>query len=660
MKRFTALFLVLCIILGAVPVFAQNEVEEVLREVKKRIEIPEDLTEFNYSENKYDESLRYDFYWTNEKGNKEISVSSDSKGRVVRYNYYEYADRNYDRVLIDYTLEDARRLADKFLQKAYAEYFDDEGDTLDLSEDVISNYRGYQKNFTIYYDRIHEGLKVESNRVTVRVVATKDKIYIQSVNASLDEDGKYVQGEDVFGEEEQNERYEEKFPIKFYYATDYSGEKPEVKLFYSIEKGYVSYLTGETLEKERFDRYAITEETAEDSMAMGTLNKNEGFTPQEKAELEAMQNLIKPEEIEKTLRSLKLLGMTEDMKLNEIYTYKSDEDYFVNIGFKGEERNLFAAYNGVTGEIININSYFTIYDEKKEAAADKNVPEEDIKAFIRALAGDKVDETAGEIEVDDTRAGYNLHRVVNDVAYYENSISVTYDIKDGIIRRYSLNWDKDVSSFPKPDTAIGMEKAREILFEKGESENVYVNTKDGYAKAVTLAQAVEIKAENGEESYSVKNKKTVYTDVEGHWAEKEIKVLWEHDIYIPGDKFTPNEPITKKDMISIFAGCTGDSSSLYLDSGTVGIAKESENAQEDEELNKPVTRKEGFAALCKVLGYGEVAEFDIYKSSYIDMEACGSAEILKAMGILKGDKARGEDYLTYAEAAVMVYRYLAK
>ena len=74
------------------------------------------------------------------------------------------------------------------------------------------------------------------------------------------------------------------------------------------------------------------------------------------------------------------------------------------------------------------------------------------------------------------------------------------------------------------------------------------------------------------------------------------------------------------------------------------------------DIVKFICRKSDFDKL----GYGSIAEFDIYKSSFTDMEGDGSAEILKAMGVLIGNTARPDDYLTRAEAATMVYRYLSK
>lgn len=665
MKKVLAVLLVFVMAFAALPVMASTVAEDVLLKVKGKIEVPEELTEFNYSENKYEDVLRYDFNWRNEDYSKELYVSTDSRGRIVTYNYYEQMDYSADRTLIDYTLADAQPMAENAIKTMFPEYFGERVDRLVLDEEkTTSSYSGRYKSFSFTFDRVVDKIKVEANHVVVRIRATKEKIYLQSVNASLDEDEKFTVWEhNVVQENNKQKKYEEKFPISLYYATDYSENEPKVKLFYSIDKGYVQIFTGEIITAEYFDRYAGVMEDSTESMDAGgvLMNKNEAtLSPEEKGEIEKMESLIKPHEVETMLRGLKILKITDDMKFAESYTYKSDEKYFVRFALEGEDRHMNVVYNGETGEVTSISSYFTKYDKVEEKTEEFTIPEDEIKEFAKALSGTKTDETEISFTKSDNRATMNAKRIVNGVPFPENSIGVTYDAKEEMVTRYSIYWEEDTSNFPKVEDVIALEKAREIVFKDGVSD-CWVKQKEGYVGAITIPQNVTIDAVTGEEMYQNIDKKVKYTDIDTHWAKDIINILWEHDIYVAGEKFKPDEAIKQADMIRLFSACREagiipvgwDDKSITdyaVDNGFVEV----------NDSEKLMTRREAFKILAKILGYGEVAEFDIYKSSYADLEPCGSAEILKAMGVLQGDLARAEDNLTYAEAAVMVYRYLKR
>ncbi len=666
MKKVICCILMLCMVLSALPALAASGAESVLVSVKNKIDIPEDLTEFNYSENKYDDVLRYDFLWTDKDGTKEIYASSDALGRLVSYSYYDGNEIRDGRVLIKYTEDDGKALAEDFVRKAFCEYFENDlKDRLVLDESRTQHsYSGWQKRFTFYFDRVYDGVKVESNNVVVRVRALKDKMYVQSVTASLDTDCEFEETKPLFENSEREAKYEEKYPIELYYASDYSDGERKVRLFYKIEKGYVSYSTGEVVEREYFDRYAVTEDSMMNSMAGGAKKDDAGITVQEKAELDKMANLVKIEEIAKRLRGMKLLKFTDDLKLEKEYTYKRGEEYFINASFESELRYLSVTYNGQDGEIISISSYFKEYEDKKDIPEVTDKLKADMEAMVRELSGKRLDETKYEFEARDKRVSLKADRVVDGVLYYENGIYITYDLLMGIVTNYSIEWEKDVSSFQKTEEAMDVDKARQIVFEKGKSEDVFVKTKEGYTKAVTIGQGITIFADNGKSLYEQNEKADEYIDIAGHWAENEIQVLREHDIYIEGDKFTPDEPIRNADMLRLFSACR--ESGVYpirYDDKMICDASIAEGYTENADADKLVSREEAFDVLCEIIGYGDIAKLDIFKAGFEDsddFEHIGSAEILRGLGIIKGEKARAKAYLTYAEAAAMVYRFLAK
>ena len=79
-----------------------------------------------------------------------------------------------------------------------------------------------------------------------------------------------------------------------------------------------------------------------------------------------------------------------------------------------------------------------------------------------------------------------------------------------------------------------------------------------------------------------------------------------------------------------------------------------------------VTREEAFTYMTAFMGYSEIAAMtqifitDFADNSNISEDKIGSAAILRGMGIISGDgvSVRPKDYMTNAEAAVMLYNYL--
>ncbi|MBQ8003467.1 MAG: S-layer homology domain-containing protein [Clostridia bacterium] len=664
MKKLVSVLLAVIMVVSFLPVLAEELDTQVLLEVKSRVDIPSELTEFSYGESTYDNVLRYDFFWNDKDHKKEIYITSDSKGRIVSYNRYESMDYSSDRSLIGYNSQDAQTLAEAFVKKAFAEFFASSTDTLVLdTKKTTSSYSGRYKTFSFTFNRVYNSEKAESNFVSVRVRATKDTIYVQSVNASLDDEF------DVLSETLVNTgeaEYIKQFPIKLYYATDYYSENGGVTLFYTMDKGFVSRADGSVVTKKHFDRYA--EYGAEDSVmtestAGGAANKNTALTPEEKKALEENESLVKAETVAAMLSSIEILGIDSDMKIASTNINKYEEKYYVRFTLKNDTKTTNVTYMGKTGEVTSIYTYFSTAKAKDEAAREYTTPTGSIEAFVRTLSSSKIDETKKQYSTsaDNDYAELTAVRLVNNVEYPENSINVTYDFENSLVTRYSISWDEDVSSFPKPEEAIGINNAQAVMFDISPLYNTLVKTEDGYVHCVTIPQSVTLYAISGTNLNHKTGQKVKYTDIDSHWAKNEIEVLWEHDIYLEGDKFKPDEAVNQADMVLLFSACR--------DSGIVPVswakgrisAYAAENKYvEKAEPDKLMTRREAFEVMCSMLGYGDVAAFDIYKSSYTDLERCGSAEILKAMGVLTGDTARPDDYLTRAEAAVMVYRYLSR
>ncbi len=172
----------------------------------------------------------------------------------------------------------------------------------------------------------------------------------------------------------------------------------------------------------------------------------------------------------------------------------------------------------------------------------------------------------------------------------------------------------------------------------------------------------------------VEPKKVSYTDIEGHFAEKEIKVLADFDIYLEGTEFRPNEAILQKEFLTLLSKSLNYYGPVITEKSTKaeidefyaylvrdGIIREAEIAPDS-----AVTREEAVKYIIRALKYDKVADIKgIFQVSFKDSgsiseDLYGYVAIASGLGIIKGDGSnfRPKKNTTRGEAAVMIYNYL--
>ena len=150
-----------------------------------------------------------------------------------------------------------------------------------------------------------------------------------------------------------------------------------------------------------------------------------------------------------------------------------------------------------------------------------------------------------------------------------------------------------------------------------------------------------------------------YADVNGHYAQKEINILRKYGIGFEGGMFKPDEIITK----SQFAALTNS----VFGKNRFPVIMKSTNADINDETedNDPLTRATACIELIDAMGYDEIAKMDsIFLPQFADVkENVGYIAILAKMGVVSGDGSGNfspDEYLTRADAAIMIYNFLSK
>lgn len=143
----------------------QQAMKNALTAVKKRVKIPDRLTEFDYSMSTSFGTEMFSFTWSDKKTNEVIYITY-ANGIILSYEYIDY--RNYDSEkkvkqsfakLTDAQLIDYAKKAFKMLDP----------DLADKGKYSVGSIDLFGDNATINFDRMENGVAVEGNGGTIKV-----------------------------------------------------------------------------------------------------------------------------------------------------------------------------------------------------------------------------------------------------------------------------------------------------------------------------------------------------------------------------------------------------------------------------------------------------------------------------------------------------------
>jgi len=342
MKRIIALVLGLIMVIGCLPAMAQGDaaqMEVALIAVKGKVDIPEELSEFDSSSYTMDGKITYNFSWYDKDHTASIDINCDELGRIRSYHYYsdDMYKTSESNQLATVTRDEVAQYANKFMAKLLPETTMGEGDVLFCdAERITASVSSSGTRYYIPYKRIKEGVYVDGNVANINILATGNDMVVSNVSCSYDYDTQF-KVETELADFEPATTYESGFPAELVYVKNYDDEgKPYTKLVYRFKDsvaGYISAALGDVIEKDENNGYEVytTEAMAEDSVNMKAMAG--GLTKAEIAELDTVAGLKTAEEIEKTTRGITALKMDKGMKLQETAIRKADESYFMGLTF---------------------------------------------------------------------------------------------------------------------------------------------------------------------------------------------------------------------------------------------------------------------------------------------------------------------------------------
>jgi hypothetical protein len=646
-------------------------------------------------------------------------VRIDEDGTLLLYDrykpeYYQGEQKRFPKV----SEEEAKIIAEEFIKKVNPSVMA----CIRYSEDNQPSLAHYVYYFT--YARLVNDIPYYNNTVNVSINRdTGDVIYYYY---NWTDELEFPDTSNVISIEEAEKAYGEKMGLKLIYQS--SRVKDELKIFPIYVPKYDNYafgidaVTGEKIEIGRYYQPYYNRGVSKDEMALKQAAGGMGggevrLSPEEEKEVQEISNLISLEEAEKIARDSSEIGLDNENLSLENYNLSRDwankDEIIWSLNFRNKPstdskevyRYASVSINAKTGEI---KSFYTStpYNEGDKAKDDQDAAKAAVENFLKNFKPDKfelvdLDEEQRDriiiLEDSELPRTYWFHfsRKVNGIPFPGNGFSITYDAVNQKVMDFYMEW-YDVK-FPSVAGAISIEKANEELFEKVGLELQY---KEVYPKDTKEIDYANVKPEM-KLVYVVKSGKPLnldaytgnivnydgtpykeykiaeYTDIAGHYAEKQINMLAEYGISLEGTEFKPNQQIKQKEFFTLIVKTMNQYYAPILrDNSTEEelkkmydyLIREKIITADEKNPEAVVKREDSIKYIIRSLKYNEVAEIKgIYNCPFkdvdeIDPDLIGYITIASGLKIVNGYNGninpKGE--MTRAEAAVMIFNYLSR
>lgn len=720
MKRKIALLLSLILLLTMVfplqgyAAGLDKELENAIRTAKVKFSIPDDY-KFTSSMYTSQDKKIFDLNWTGEDtiDSVRINVSVDGDGNIL--NYYRYSPNDYilGGKLPLLSREEAKARADGYIER--------------IAPDLLSELQYMYKypdslmdvNYYLSYYRVVNGVPYYNDAVYVSI--NRNTGELQSYSRNWTDILDFPQAEGAISPDEAEKAYMENLGLRLIYSYIYKDDMIRTFPLYTTvyenrdfvidaftgRKYRLNYNTGVTA---AMPDASVSFQKEMVRMAAGEIVQ---LSPEELRAIDEAGELISLEEAEELARGTEYLGISDEYELQNYYlntSWPDGREYLWSLDFsKPSEGNgsisdsVYVSINAKSKEITSFYFYNYLPDAgQKKPINDIADARAEADAFLRKYYpqyykqveyNEIYEEYLDDPTIKERTYTFEYMRIANDVPFPDNGLVIKYDNISGSISGFNLYWYD--TEFPSIKNVISLEDAYEVLFDKiglvmeyryGSDIMIPFRTgeqqKDAkaalvYALAPNIPLYIDaisgnIVYKSGEEY--VEPKKVSYTDIEGHFAEKEIKVLADFGIYLEGTEFRPNEAILQKEFLTLLSKSLNYYGPVITEKSTKaeidefyaylvrdGIIKEAEIAPDS-----IVTREEAVKYIIRALKYDKVADIKgIFQvgfkdSGSISEDLYGYVAIASGLGIIKGDGSnfRPKKNTTRGEAAVMIYNYL--
>lgn len=671
-----------------------KNLEKSIVAVKSKINVPKKLSEFEYDYFTDYSNSYWQLLWHDEDYTEKISVNCDDKQNIS--SYYYYSEDISRKTKPTFLQSELKGKAEKFIKKIAPDIFD----KIEYVETTSNLYNG---QYTFSYRRVENGVPMKDTFVTVSInYGTGD---VMSFNTNWIYDLDIPSKEVKITSQQAAKLIEKNLSMELMYQNYYekdtkNNSKVRAYLVYRPDKSYIS-IDAKTSEvyTNRTEYEVLAKESKDEATADKGSGSATGLTEKEIESLLNLKGLITKTEAISTVRSEDALFL--DKNLKSVTATLSSTDYNNNNGEKNyiwyltfsdpsskNELNNYAnaTVDAKTGKILSFYAIADNYNYSKETKLEKTKAKFDEKqcqktfeTFVKKqmperFAKSQISENNNNeviiayVDGKQVYEGYSYQydRVNEGVRYPYNGIYGTVDGITGKIYSFGVQWDDSVQ-FESPIGAITPKQAFDQYISKEGYGLVYeINTSYIYNKntneymsknEVRLVYRADImpntispftgeqltgegKMHNNKKSYS-------YTDIGPSKYQREIQLLADMGISFEGDKFLPNQNITKGELETLLSKINWNEEILST------VSK-----------NQTITRVDAVKRFITFLGYENMAQLkNIYVVDFEDLENVddsyiGYLALAKGMGIIDGNKLRPNENLTRSEAAYMIVNLL--
>ncbi len=707
MKRLLSfLLIVMLLFMGTITVTADTSNNNSKIDLKRAIEIAKesfDLNtegyDFNQNYHETPEGIKqWSLGWSSPENDENMSVTVDADTGDIINMYFWKPSYNNPPKIAKYKREDAIKAADKIIKKLQP----DKSKEVKLLEPTLLNSGPEYDSYNIQYVRQVNGVSFQGNGMYVGI----DKNTLELKNYSLtwykDEIPHPFKSLSI---EEGKKAFNEKNELELTYIIRYDNKIKSNKaiLVYNLKNGNrpIDAFTGEPI-KNVYYSYDMAAGGAD-----GGNMKEEALTPEELKATEAVSEYITKEDALKIGEKYALINKNQNLTYSSLYSYNDGRSaqWSFSWDYSNPKTNEYAyssiSIDAITGEILNFY--------KGDSSLDKNTQDEPkytikqskelSEKFLKEIAPDKFAQT----EYKDNEKDYEniakprdyqfeYIRIVNGIPCLGDNLRVNVNSYTGDIISYYNNWS-DID-FPKPLNILPLEDAYNELYKNVDFKLQYITHYDYEFKtantSVKLVYVFEgfsgmidsktglVLDYNGE---IVKDKKAVFNDIKGHWAENDINSLIDAGILkADTNNFFPDSGIKQKDFIRILINSLQPAYSVIpLSMGSEKPDKEYDKyykqaisrniiTEKEKNLNAEVSRIEAAKMLVIAMDLGYLAKKqEIFNVRFNDAgeipnELKGYAAIVSGLEIMKGINGNFHpiNTVTKAETASMIVKFLLR
>jgi len=702
--------LALLVSLNPLPVMAQDTnitLEEAIQIAKSLFPVtaqyPEFVSEFSASP----QSSAWNLQWSaGESGDGGLNVQINAQtGEVIHMNQWKSGPEQP--AAASMSAAEAQAIADRWLKTLLPEK---SSHFQVVSSPAVIPLNTTYRTMQVQYQRMENGLPVQGDMVSVEIdTRTRDisSYFLTWTDLPLPDPTKVVsinEARRVF--EAENMLKMQYFLPRNWYRSSLPQVQP-VRLIYRIDHpsyGSIDALTGKPLVLKEGQNELFAGELALKEMSiggMGAADQNAAsiLTPQEIAELEKHANIITKEEAAAKVKQYVDIPAAAELinaSLTRDWQNKDLRIWSLNWGIKdnskGEYFDMWARVNATNGRIYSFSQYS--YDESGKGSLTKEQAAAIAQDFIKKIEpqlSQQVKLKKPEPEVVRPLTEENLPaqwsvqfvRQVNGVPFPNDGMQVTVSGVTKKVTSYNLTWTEQ--SFPAANKAMSSAKANERFLTlapltlcyspittsgaASEFRLVYKPITKDRQSGFAMIDAINGEALNSSGEPLDKNPMPrTFTDVSGHFAEKEIQSMGQAGLMNEyGSQFKPDETITNIVFLRALTGAVDgvwsitdrEDDKLISDCVARGWLKEKVDpkaALTRQLMTETVIRSMG---LEKAARLGGLFKNPFPEDKSIDETKLGYIALAHGMNLLHVDKEfKADEGVTRGEAAYTTVRSL--